>query len=912
MENNCYPYSINENISCYNSNNSRNQIKSNNTVINLVNIIYDNEFVSLINELSSSLKDCFKLLNKLLENIKEISATLSNQTLYSKCLLKDYIMLNKNKNEKLLQVMDRLDIFENNRNLLDNNISFINVNITSFFDHAKTLFKKMKVTRNIKLNNIKNMNSMNGNSRINQNIYNNIKFNNFNSNYNSNNNSRSKIIKNKRVYSSYDNMKYKYRNQNTLQNSLSYKRNRSSKKKTENLLINSSDDINNDFLGKEKDLSLRQKTISFNLRNFMINNNKNKINNLLENSLMKKEQKINDNNNLFLNYCSLINNSKAKNNRKKVNRGNIQSLKNISSFKNEYRINNYFNNNINKNISNNSHIYNQRRINFNSNSNGSKNNLMNNQNLESIKIIDNEKKNDMDSFLAIKIIEYFTLIKNQEKNQMKIEKIKKYLVGTCLNIINKNNQNKTINKSMNKTMNNTMNREEHINNLKQNYLKNINISKNIYKDYNIKNQKNNLMRNTNEKHFRVYNSVENPKMRMERNENQNNNNVNNIIDILTKELNNKNEYIKRLNMLLNCRNKKYGIVKAQNFEIIQKRKLIILIKKEISFSYVTDLNNIKKIDELNNEINELKKIGLSDNTKNYKYKYELLQEEMNEKNKEIINLNNKLDEITKNNNSLLNKIDEINLTKSNLEQEKANLLLKIKKLEDLSQNKKMIITNSEEESIENFSDIIDEQSSENEREKNLMKENNKLQEKINKLQSELNNAILNENNKTKKRGRNTVNNEYENCVEFDSIRKKKDKDKNKNYDELKIKEDLIEKLQNKIKELEKNNNLNNITNYTNIDEYTILSSKTYKELKWFLLTKKDFINNINYENTFWVDKEKINEEFIKQSKYEELEEDKIMMNYLKKLEEKENIISKLKFKIENMEKNKEVDEDDFE
>ena len=368
MENNCHPYSINDN-SCYNSNNSRNQIKSNNTVINLVNIIYDNEFVSLINELSASLKDCFKLLNKLLENIKEISTTLSNQTLYSKCLLKDYIMLNKNKNEKLLQVMDRLDIFENNRNLLDNNISFMNVNITSFFDHAKTLFKKMKVARNIKLNNIRNVNSLNSISGINHNIYNNIKFNNYNSNYNSNNNSSSKIIKNKRIYSSFDNMKYKYRNQNTLQNSLSYKRNRSSKKKTENLLINSSDDINNDYLGKDNDFSLRQKTISFNLRNFMLNNNKKKINNLLENSLLKKENKINDNNNLFLNYCSLINNSRAKNNRKKVNNGNIQSLKNISSFKNEYRINNYFNNNINKNISsNNSHINNPKRINFSSNS----------------------------------------------------------------------------------------------------------------------------------------------------------------------------------------------------------------------------------------------------------------------------------------------------------------------------------------------------------------------------------------------------------------------------------------------------------------------------------------------------------------------------------------------------------------
>ena len=195
-----------------------------------------------------------------------------------------------------------------------------------------------------------------------------------------------------------------------------------------------------------------------------------------------------------------------------------------------------------------------------------------------------------------------------------------------------------------------------------------------------------------------------------------------------------------------------------------------------------------------------------------------------------------------------------------------------------------------------------------------MKENNKLQEKINKLQSELNNVILNDNNKAKKRGRNTANNEYENCVEFDSINKKKDKNKNKNYDELKLKEDLIEKLQNKIKELEKNNNNNNNQNinYNKINEYTILSSKTYKTLKWFLLTKKDFVNNLNYENTIWVDKEKINEEFIKQSKYEELEEEKIMMNYLKKLEEKENIISKLKFKIENMEKNKEVDEYDFE
>ena len=71
-------------------------------------------------------------------------------------------------------------------------------------------------------------------------------------------------------------------------------------------------------------------------------------------------------------------------------------------------------------------------------------------------------------------------------------------------------------------------------------------------------------------------------------------------------------------------------------------------------------------------------------------------------------------------------------------------------------------------------------------------------------------------------------------------------------------------------------------------------------------------NNLTYENTFWVDKEKISEELIKQSNYEDLEEETIIMNYLKKLEEKENIISKLKFKIENMEKNREMEDYDFE
>ena len=43
------------NSSYKSASNSRNHLNSNNTIINLVNIIYDDEFVSLINNLSSSL-----------------------------------------------------------------------------------------------------------------------------------------------------------------------------------------------------------------------------------------------------------------------------------------------------------------------------------------------------------------------------------------------------------------------------------------------------------------------------------------------------------------------------------------------------------------------------------------------------------------------------------------------------------------------------------------------------------------------------------------------------------------------------------------------------------------------------------------------------------------------------------------
>ena len=802
MEQRSYPYSQGKNSAYYNGNNSRNQFKSNNKVINLVNIIYDNEFVAIINDLSSSLKNCFKLLNKLINNIKEISAALGNQIIYSKCLLNDYIIQNKkNKNEKLLQIKDRLDFIDNNKKLLESNISFMNVNIFGFIDNAKTLFKKMKTVRNSKLNNFRNN-------------YNNIK----------------------RNYNSYDNKRNKNRKVDTFQsyNSLSCKKNKSFKNLSENLYINSSDDLNDkNYLENGKDYSERQKTISFNLRRFMFNKNKEKVNDLIDNISINKENKIK--NNILFNYCS-----KAKNNRKKVNGGNIKSLKNINSFKNDNRINNFFSNSIYEKRNENNINNNKKKINFKYNSNN--NNLVLNQDFDNKS--DNLKMN-IDSVLANNVIKYFTLLKNEEKNKMQIEKIQKNIMNMSLNIIN--------NKKANQ-----------INSLKHNYIKNNRISEN-------------MMRNNNQ--IKINNSIGN-------NKNESNDNA---ISILNKELNKKNELIKKLKITMENRYKEYGIIKAQNFEIIQEKKMIIIIVKEINLNY---LSKIKQ-----NNINE--------NNKNYKYKYELILEEINTKKNEIIELNNKIDELTKTNNSLLNKLDTINISKNNLEQEKENLLLKIKKLEDFSNgNKKIIITNSDEEIIEGFSDIIEEQSSENEKEKKLVKENNKLQEKINVLQSELNKKILNDNDKSRKLSRNTVNNEYENCVELDSVNIKKNgkNDLYNNINELKMKEDLIEKLQAELKEYKKNKNKNDLY-FNKKDDYIILCERNFKEFKWFLITKKIFVNKLSYENMIWANKNQVSEELIKNNNFENSEEEKIIMNYLRKLEEKENLISKLELKIKYLEKN---------
>ena len=626
-------------ISYKSSNNSRNHYNSKKKVINLVNYIYDDEFVSLINNLSSSLKDYFKLLSRFMNNLREITSTLGNQTLYSKCLLNECLSLYKNNNtDKIMQLSDRIYIIDNNKKLLNNNISLIDVNMQSFLDKAKILFKKMKIIRNNKLNNLVKKQKYNENNKIiNKNSNNNI-YNEFN--YNINNNDSYNFRK-RRYYSSNNNMRYNNQpilNQNYQNfNCTALKKNKTSKIYSKTLVNNNnlSIDLNNnknDYINYNRNNSNvndRKKTISFNLRKFLFKSNKSQLDNPLENSnesFNYKNTLINmrNTNNSLLNYCSLINNGKAKNNRNINTKDNIK-YKNISSFSNDIsNTNNKYKNslqdiNINKNVIGNSiydykHCWN--KTNLELKNYRSKDiqfipnyfNSINYNNKEKEIIIDDKNINIICYTIANKIIEYFMLlndIDSNEENKYKLKSVKKNLINICLNIINKINISRNENNiNLNLTNSVKLKDNNHINELKNNYLRfsknynkgNINNSKNkVRNDMSNEIKKENIFRNIEE--IKIYNSVGNMPKNLINSQNNNiniigNNNEiaynvkntinykNNIIDLLNHELKKKNECIKKMNNLFKKNNAKNNIkINMNEFRIMNPIRIQLIPKK---------------------------------------------------------------------------------------------------------------------------------------------------------------------------------------------------------------------------------------------------------------------------------------------------------------------------------------------
>ena len=355
-------------------------------------------------------------------------------------------------------------------------------------------------------------------------------------------------------------------------------------------------------------------------------------------------------------------------------------------------------------------------------------------------------------------------------------------------------------------------------------------------------------------------------------------NKNNIIIIskLKKEKNNleqklilaKKDLINK-NDVINCLNEKCRVLQDKINDMILKNNNIRDRRKQ-------EEKNLEKIQKnIFNKLNDNNNLFLSTSREN-NYKINLLKP---------ISLDSKEKQ---NKNKFLNT--EINADQNNLN---------IQNLDDfdilnIKKRKNKIPSTPSFKSQDSKKDEDDEEEIENN--KNLSNKKNKINEKDEKDEN-LNMKY------------------YENRYLYyfklyQECRKNREKVEKENEEKEKLIQKFIKKINEKDKNDNENNNLINSIHdiksnkQYNSNEYFIKCDKTFGVLKWYLLKKRiDYNENDTYENLIWVPKVDMTEinKFNNYSSEDEIR-DLELLNVLQKLEEKENIISKLEYKIEKLEK----------
>ena len=176
-------------------NNVSNNITNGNISLNQLKYIYDEEFISSLNSLSTSIKNYFQNNKLYLGNIKLLSENVNEQTLFSKNAINDillyfnqiakarYINMNisSNINEKYIKdkiklVNERIEKINELKINMQQNIKSCELSFLSFYEVAKNLFKKMKIIRTEKIENLNKKIIVNKSINNNAFTYNNISF----------------------------------------------------------------------------------------------------------------------------------------------------------------------------------------------------------------------------------------------------------------------------------------------------------------------------------------------------------------------------------------------------------------------------------------------------------------------------------------------------------------------------------------------------------------------------------------------------------------------------------------------------------------------------------------------------------------------------------------------------------------
>ena len=613
--------------------------------------IFDDEFISLINSLSDSIKEFYKVSKY---NISETSSFISyyeEQGQSMSLLIKE--ILNNNQYERISEFIEKIDKINEIINQLQNNTNSNEQNLNLFFQDAKTLFKKMKMKRK---ENLIEINKNNMSQILNEGINDGMSCMNSNKNINliKNEYNQNSFIAINKIYSQIVILLNKFSQFNNIIGEIN---------------IGASNDFSNLRINTKKELDLMMNMV----KNFY-ENNKNMITKLYSNNsydISNEEKKERSK-------------SQSNNNYKEIERLKIRiqmsdnKIKELTNQLNSYR---KYNNNKNNVLRSSKETFetepNKREFDINNNNLNLKilkleqmikekdNLIMNLRNKGANNIYNNNANNsnsNINNFMKQKDNQILNLQKKLNIYQQKITSLSNMIV----------NKNKEILKLQNE-------------NAKSNSTKNILNIQNL--DKNSLNDKDEMikgLKNENENYKNMIEQYENQIMGLS---NESNSMLQKRIEVLNKELqisNNKNKILeKNINTLKAKNSQTYKIIEDQKAAINQLNKEIMNYKRIEKINEESNNKYIKQIEEMNNNILSTNKIIEQKDQliKQLSERKDLINNKAsNSQTNNKFNMNsNEINELKLENEQLKIQIEELKLNQnSNFINNNNNLLLKEK------------------------------------------------------------------------------------------------------------------------------------------------------------------------------------------------------------------------------------------
>ena len=915
-----------------------------------------------LNNISYIVQNFLISINQFINDLQNNTSILNKHIISSNTLLKE-IKIDKKYTMKLQQLNGRLWMLEDTRKLIKENIKLINYNLSYFSNDIKKSLRIMNEyimnihnnSKSLSINNNNNINieKLNNNyeykhqlamnsSDDNENLSNKIgkikltgKINPINNGFNTINNV---TPLNRKRYNNFDSKK-KYQgikdiilNSGLKQMSTSYiKRNQ---------FYSTGKKIKYNFnLDKDINFSNISKSISYRLIKDKYTNITNEEDACYDKdkSFDSKKNSRNYQKNIVMKKSSSLSNflldksTNFKRNKKNNNYIFFDNYNKSNSKTNLYRFphNNFINNKTI--ISNNNDIYSST---INSNNNISKNDSKNNT-------------NDFSIYLSRKVIIFLSIIKEMKtkynnrhcannsefkQTKLKYEQLKQLLDDLSHKIINNVNINinnaNTINNMSNINNINTINGMNELLNNIQKYKDTISKLEskidNLKKELYLKKKENKTLIILKEKLLND-NTQKNNIITIKLKEIEELKMKNNIQDTLDKNSSINLEFIDNLKSQIEQyiikNNKLQQELKSKIIEVKKRDKIIDNLKNDINIQKNIIKHNTNNSNDFNkNKINSNKdnrykdllkenvinflyiKEGNPSNNKNINHQNNNIYiiNELKEKLKNITednsNYKNKYNDILNSNTSLNDKINALSQKNKDYETIKGEQENEIKKLKQTINDLNSKI-NKDSQSTKKINDFKEKE----EQLELILIENQELKNQIEELRENINNSSIKENENNYKK----IIDDYKSKIDFISEQNNYYQNEIKN---LKTENSIV---QNEFKSVKNENNLlnrklkeYNIKNENNEyipDNFDIICEKNVGNLSWVLLRKKNGNEN-NYEDYIWVEKTIIDniDEFNYINEIDLV--NKQIINYISKLEEKDNTISKLTQKLKNYEK----------